>query len=383
MRKGYKYFLVCIFMLALFLPSVQKSFKIVPFNSLALVKVPEGMNFPSLSFNSFLQNSFQDSVNLWFNFTAGFKPLLVRMRNQIDYSCFGMAHGSIVCGKNQVLFLDENLKAYLGWQVDKELMEKKVDTIELLKNQLAAMGIPLLYVMAPGKGDYFAADLPHQDLALKKNITYYDLTLQQLKLHGIEYINLHAYFDRPGAVFDHPVFSKQGLHWTTFGACVALDTIYRKIAGVLSFEPMLVDLTHDTISTALRNPEDDLAEMLNMLSIPHVDTLAYPRVICTAAHPALTKKPKVLFVGDSFSYIFGFSKLPTQLFDPATRFWFYMRAEKDFANITPDLRDLNRVDLQSELKKYDMVIILSTDGRYHYGDYGLYRMLQNKPVAAQ
>jgi hypothetical protein len=381
MIKVFKSFMVFLCMLALVLPGIEKAFKIIPVDQFKLVKVPEAMELPSLTFTNFIQNTYQDTVSAWFNYTTGFRPVLVRLRNQIDYSLFHLSHGKIVRGKGDYLFLDECFTACLGWQVDSGLLRRKVDTLEMVKNHLNALGIPMLYVVAPGKGDYDEDAFPAGYRSMKNDITYYDLIQQQLKSHGIEYINLHAYFDRPGAVFAHPVFSKQGLHWSTFGGCLALDTTYRKIAAVLSFEPMAIDLSHDTISTDLRNPEDDLAEMVNLLSVPHVDTLAYPQTICTALHAEKTKKPKVLFVGDSFSYIFGFSKLPTQLFDPGTRFWFNMRVEKNFADITPDGRDLSKVDIENELKQYDMVIILSTDGRYHYGDYGLYRMLQNKPVA--
>ena len=122
MSRGYKYFLAILFMSALLLPAVQKSFKIVPLKNLELVKVPVEMDFPSISFNSFLENTFQDSVNTWFNFTTGFKPLLVRLRNQIDDSCFDLTHGSIVLGKNDCLFINENLQADLGWQIDPGLL---------------------------------------------------------------------------------------------------------------------------------------------------------------------------------------------------------------------------------------------------------------------
>ena len=73
--------------------------------------------------------------------------------------------------------------------------------------------------------------------------------------------------------------------------------------------------------------------------------------------------------------MFGFTNLPLQLFDPGSRYWFYMKSEKDFGDIMKEGSDLSKKDLQTALKQFDIVLILSTDARYDYGDYGLFGRL--------
>ncbi len=375
MAKAYKYLLLVICIAMLLLPALQKGLNIFGLQKYKLVKVPDDMALPAPTFNGIIENTYQDSVSLWFNFTTGFKPLLVRLRNQVDYSCFNVTHGKIIEGKNQCLYIDENLVAYMGTKVYPDRLLRGVDSIAMLRSFLAHKNIPLLFVMAPGKADYLTAWLPPGYTVEKGRTTYYTMLTEQLKKRGIPYADLRAFFDSTAKSYPHPVFSKQGLHWSAYGASIALDTIYKTIAATLNFEPMAVDLSHDTISSEPRFPEDDLAEMANMLYIPHIDTLAYPAPVGTVKDSARTKKPKILFVGDSFSYIFGLTSMPRQLFDPATRYWFYMKTEKDFADVMKDGADLSKTDVAKAIQQFDMVIVLSTEGRYDYGDYGLYGRL--------
>ena len=366
-------------MVLLLLLPLQKKFQFISERNFALVKVPEAPAFPIPTLHTFLQNSFQDSVVSWFNATTGLRPLLVRLRNQIDYSFFHLTHGKVMLGKNDCLFLDENSSAYLGLGMDSVLFIKRMDTIVMLEKFLSAKNIPLLYVAAPGKADCFSACLPNEYVAMKKPFTYYNLLIRELNARHIEHIDLRQYFDVQKNNQHHLLFSKQGLHWSIYGASFGLDTIYKKIAGTLRFEPFLIDLSDDTICISPRFPEDDLAEMVNTVAIPVVDTLAHPNPKCTTASKTVVRKPRVLFVGDSFAYIFGFNNLPEQLFDPASKYWFYMKEEKDLINTTKVGTPLSKTDFSAALTQFDMVIILSTEGRYDYGDYGLYGKLSVKP----
>jgi acetyltransferase AlgX (SGNH hydrolase-like protein) len=380
MGKTYKYFLLVLCMAAFVLPSIQKAFQVFPLQKFALAKAPDAPGLPPPHANTFLDNTYQDSVTRWFNATEGFRPLLVRLRNQIDYSCFHIAHGNIILGKNSCLFLQESTNCFLGLTLDSALLDRRMDTVEMLKNYLSKLNIPLLFVIAPGKGHYLSNYLPAEYLAMKKQITSYELLIQQLAVRHIDNINLRTYFDTLGVNAAYPLFPKQGMHWTTYGAALGLDTIYKKMATVLNFAPQKVDLSHVTISSQPKFPEDDLAETINKLWIAHVDTLAYPQPVCSASNSADIKKPRVLFIGDSYTYVFGFTNLPAQIFDTASKYWFYMRTEKDFNNMMKDGDDLSKKNLQSALKQFDIVVILSTDARYDYGDYGLYRMLMTEPL---
>lgn len=112
-----------------------------------------------------------------------------------------------------------------------------------------------------------------------------------------------------------------------------------------------------------------------------MDTLATPAPVCINANSGDIRKPKILFIGDSYTFVFGFTKLPIQIFDSASRYWFYMRSAKDFSDIMKEGNDLATIDLKSALGQFDLVIILSTDARYDYGDYGLYtRLINDKAI---
>ncbi len=368
-------------MLLLLVPALQRRFQFISEASFALVKVPDASALPEPTFKAFLESSYQDSVVSWFNATAGFRPLLVRLRNQIDYSCFHLAHGTTVYGKGGYLFLDESMKSFIGQTFDSALLCRRTDTIVMLRKYLAARNIPLLYVMAPGKTSFDRVYLPDEYKALRKNITGYELLGNRLEAHQVDYINLSSYFDKIAATSSYPLFPKQGLHWTTYGAAVALDTIYKKVTSILQFAPLKIDLSHVTISSEPKYPDDDLAVAMNIFRIRPMDTLATPVPVWINAKSAEIRKPKILFIGDSYTFVFGFTKLPTQIFDSTSRYWFYMRSEKSFSDIMKEGNDLATIDLKNALGQFDLVIILSTDARYDYGDYGLYtRLINDKAI---
>jgi len=375
MGNAYKYFLVVVCLAVLLLPAMQRVFQIIPLQQYALVKVPENAGVPEPVFKNFLENTYQDSVISWFNATTGFRPLLLRLRNQIDYSCFNIARGRTMSGKDGYLYLDESVQRYTGETYDSAFICRRMDSVEMLRKYLAQRNIPLLFVVEPGKAAFYKQHLPDEAVAMKKSLTAYELLLGQLQAKQIDYIDLASYYIKIREHSPYELFPKLGMHWTNYGAAVGLDTVYKKIARVLNFEPLKIDLSKVTLSTELKFPEDDLAEMMNILKIKHLDTLATPVPVCSPPDSQAVRKPKILFIGDSYTYMFGFTNLPLQLFDPGSRYWFYMKSEKDFADIMKEGTDLSKKDLLSALKQFDMVLILSTDARYDYGDYGLYGRL--------
>ena len=70
---------------------------------------------PEFSMKTWMDGSFQQSWSIYKNRHASFRPDLVRLYNQIDYSLFGISHANkIISGKDGYLLAENYINAYLG-----------------------------------------------------------------------------------------------------------------------------------------------------------------------------------------------------------------------------------------------------------------------------
>lgn len=97
-------------------------------------------------------------INAWFDDRLGFRPLLTRLANQIDYSLFGYSR-KVLMGKDGFLFERREVDELVTHERDQSIeVEKRV--FDDLAAYLRTRGIRLVIVATPAKEAFYREFLP-------------------------------------------------------------------------------------------------------------------------------------------------------------------------------------------------------------------------------
>ena len=141
-KKEKKWFQLASVILMIFLciPVLQAQFRLFP--ETTLKGVIEWTKKPILTWNSWVDGSFQNDFASWFEERIGFKAALVKTDNQINYSLFKEISASteteVILGKNNFLYEKAYIDVWNGKNaVDKQFIKKQLRDLELLSQKLA------------------------------------------------------------------------------------------------------------------------------------------------------------------------------------------------------------------------------------------------------
>jgi len=323
---------------------------------------------PSASWESVFNGTFQDAFNNYFEHTIGFRPLLVRVNNQIAYSVFDTAQAAgVVIGKHGYLFEINYIKAYRGWdfagdETIRELARKSAYVDERLK----AAGKTLLFVLAPGKASFFPEYIPskYYEQAEGENTNYRAIKSEFEKLN-LPLLDFNSWFIAMKDTVTFPLYPQCGIHWSAYGVGLALDSIINRLEQVRNID--MVDFWWDgfDLPDTLRNPDYDIAEGMNLLfKIPHYP-MAYPKFRFSPEEGKV--KPNAIVVADSYHWNLYGTGLSSRIFGD-DNFWYYNQQVHNPG--WPGPKRVQDLDLGSELGEADVIIIMATEAnlfRYTFG----------------
>ena len=357
-------FLVLVILLCL--PLVQDNVSL--FSSKSLDGYQPSITKPSFSIGGFLNQAFQDSLNPFLESRIPFRPDLVRLHNQIDFSLFGVPHAhKIIVGKNNYLFEEPYIKAYLGHdffgrqKIDARISQFK-ELQELLWNEKKIL---MLVVFAPDKGSFYSEKIPERYLKSKKDTTNYQWYKQGLEKTGVNFIDFNAWFLKIKDTSRYVLYPKTGIHWSTYGAYLAMDSLIHYLSRKLEItlpEPVLEKLESTSIA---REKDDDMAQALNLIwNIPH-PALAYPHILYWKTNTE--KKPSALFIGDSFYFCWSGSGYIKNIFSNE-EFWYY---DHDvYIDGIKQKNIVNNLDLKQSIDRQNAIVFIQTNAGYGNAGYG-------------
>jgi hypothetical protein len=320
--------------------------------------VYESPAMPHLTLASFMDGSFQDQYEKFTEDMKGMKGIFTRIRNQCDYTLFGIPHAErIVRGKQGYLFSEKNIEAVMGRNfAGEEYIRTKVKELAAFQKLLWTQeGILLVVIFAPDKASFYPELIPDR---LKKNvqgITNYDLYRQYCIEAGVNLIDFNHYFIGMKDTVQYRLFSKTGVHWSTYGAYLAADSLVRyleKKLGRTLNAPILDGITQSRFP---RDEDDDIGQALNLFfTIPQAG-LAYPSYHF-GDQPG-TCKPPALFIGDSYYWNWQRPGIIRKIFSNED-FWYY---DKDIFPVRPGGASSTwQVDLKEQICRQDVIIILQS-----------------------
>lgn len=362
MIKLFKILIVCAIFGFLLSNIVQDQFhlrKIYPLKGINPV-----IDSVPLSLKSWLNGSYQFICEEKAKNNFGFSNLLVRLNSQVAYSIFDVARGNgVVIGKDNYLYEKNYISSYYGLDfIGEDSILKTVRKLKVIQDSLEKHHKYLLVVFCPGKGSYYPEYIPEKLRRPKTDKTNMRIYLRLAEKEKVNYLNLYDLFLEKKKTSKHVLYTKYGIHWSSYGEYIALMEIHSVLKNKFKLPQPTIDLVRIERSLTPRDRDIDITEGINLLIKPKSDTLSYPFLM-------IRNKPKhnpnAIVISDSFYWgIFeknkgmGDKSWANMLFDD-NDFWYYNR--EAYNNKVTSSRLVSDVNLFDEINKNDVVIFMATE----------------------
>jgi hypothetical protein len=319
---------------------------------------------PDISWRAWWAGSLQPAAETYSTQKLGLREWLAKPYNQLLYNAFGKSTNTqVVQGQRGMLFEAGPLQAALGHQLlaDEAQVAAQVRTLRAVQDTLARRGKLLVYVIAPSKPTLYPENLPDSCQRLWPRTTAYDRYRGPMQAAGLNVLDFMALFKIWKPRSPYPLFPSGGIHWSSYGATRAADTLWRYLEARGHFRLPRVRQTGLEVSTTPRYTDDDLMRLLNLWVAPApTPPLAYPTLVFDPPR-AGERRPRLLLIADSFGWSFiEFYPYLEHLFAPSSAYWYYNH-EVVWPKVNGQISGPPTVasrDLRADLDAHDVVLLL-------------------------
>ncbi len=363
--------LFAILMVFLFMPIVQEWTDFIPVKLLkgAFEPTPK----PELTFENYCSNTYQAQIEKYVSENFGFREPVIRLYNQYVWSAFNKTYCHfIVPGKEGYLYYDLAVNEHYGTELlkhynsNEEAMkdaDAELRQMNKLRHVLKDYGIEFVAFIAPDKPEVYPEYLPRRDADTSTiHMTeYYSRRMDEM---GFPFINMTDWFMSMKDTVSFPLFPKTDSHWR-YSAVYGYDSLFRFI-NTLDGEAKFPNIH---IGPPIAYESDEMEgdeETLNLIFRIRGDKTKYKSDI-TVDDDTIHRKPKVLFVGDSF--IWSMSQfMPARQILADKEIWFYNNtAFVGFENSSMSVKDIDRL---SHILNADYVVFYSAGHQWWEATYG-------------
>ena len=357
-QKRILFIVLIVMMLLPFAQSKLNYFTLKPLDgSYELADKPQLKLFTwKLWFNEKFQHDYNKSIED----NIGFRNFLLRLNNQVDYSFFRRTSTSkAIIGKSDCLYEEGYILDYIGRSfVGKDSINRELQRVKWVQEYLKKeKNIDLILVFEPGKASYYPEFIPNRYYPENKTISNYLYYAQQCKAFKINHLDLNAWFISMKGTSKYPLYPKYGVHWSTYGMCLAADTLVKFIERTRGIDMLNLYWKDVRVTDELKDVDFDIELTLNLLfPLPH-ETMAYPNLQFESN--AGKVKPKVLTIADSYYWSIYNSKLPKNVFGKH-EFWYYNRT------IYPDIwgetaKYVDHTKDKENIENKDVILLMVTE----------------------
>ena len=373
MRKfkiKYDLILFALLMVFLFVPIIQEWGGVFPVKPLKGVFEPTPK--PKLTFDNYKSNTFQTQSEKYVSENFGMREPVIRLYNQYVWSAFNKTYCHfIVPGKDGYLYYALAVNEHYGLELPKHYKSnedamKDADTelrqMNKLRHVLKDYGIEFVAFIAPDKPEVYPEYLPRRN-ADTTTIHIDEYFSRRMEETGFPFINMTNWFVSMRDTTSFPLFPKTDSHWR-YSAIYGYDSLFRFIntlGGEAKFPTLHIGPPITYKSDKLEGDE----ETLNLIFRIHSDKTQYKSNI-TVESDSTHRKPKVLFVGDSFIYSMT-DFMPVRDIMADREIWFYNNtAYEGFDNKTESVKDIDRL---SHILNADYVVFYSAGHQWWEATY--------------
>jgi hypothetical protein len=318
------------------------------------------------TWSNFFSSKFQDNAEAATKQNIGFANNWIRLNNGLNFKLFRYScTEKLVLGKTDYFYEEMYITEYLGRNfIGDFFVKKKVEALKRLQMILKKeKDIDLILVFEPGKA-YFSPDqIPDHYHPEIKSISNFESFLYYCRKENINYLDLNNYFKEQKKRTKHLLYSKYGVHWSSYGMWQAIIQLAEKIEKDGKFDlPDIIQIS-DSTSSINKDLDFDLEPPMNLLTeLPH-EKMYFPimRFSSDSARPL----PKVLTIADSYYWSIWNSSAKQQLFSK-NDYWYYNKT------IYPDIWDPAVYVIDSTRKQsienQNIILLMITDANlYNFG----------------
>lgn len=349
-----------VFCVILWLPLFQRVTRILPEPDLVGFEVP--IDQPRFSASAWFSGAFQRQFEARLVRRIGFRGLLVRIDNQIQFSLFNrppQGRGTrMVIGRDRWLYEQVYLDRYnTSARAAEEDNRDRLQKLARLQDQLRRRGKGFLVVMAPSKAEIYPEYLPPNQVVPGRSLRFsdYEKMAPLLDEYGIAWMDVPRHFRELRKQSDILLFPKGGIHWNYYGAALVVTGIVDALERQTGRNFAQMRISGVQVNDQVFGTDNDLGDLLNILTWrwsqgPQV----HPRLEPVPDPMAL--KPRLLWVGDSFVYTLIHLMQANQLSSDMALFYYYKR-RFDYPAGTHAPIDHAQLDLAAEIDRVDAVIL--------------------------
>ena len=266
----------------------------------------------ALNWQNWFSGEYQKNYEAWFDTHVGFRTPMVLLANQINFSVFRQTvfrkEGTkLLLGKDNWLYEGEAVRAYQwpSWRTDLE-MEQAVEKLARLQQLMEKKrGIPVPLVIAPSKPEIYPEHMDPTHQKRRMNVeesvfSSYQRLVPLLKNKNVLVGDGRGVLMKLKNTKEHPFFAKSGMHWNDYAAFLVLndlrDRVNPKLHKLLP-SPKIMGFE----KRPAEREDIDLAILMNIYTTNSVVSDQFYPLVKPPDVPQ-SQKPRVLIVGDSFSY---------------------------------------------------------------------------------
>lgn len=328
----------------------------------------EHLQRDSISCKQFCTGTAQAEMERYIKHHAGFCNDWIRLYNELNFRLFRYSTAEkLVLGKQDFFYEEMYITEYLGRNfIGDRYIQKKVLLLKQLQQLLKEKyGVTLFLVFEPGKTYFSPEQIPDRYHPEIKGVSNYERFLYFCGKAQVDYLDLNHYFRTLKRDSPHLLYSKYGVHWSTYGLWVATDTLTHFIENKEYINLPDYKRVGDSTSTVNKDLDFDLEPSMNLLcGLPH-EKMYFP-IYRFTYEPQIHSKPRVLTIADSYYWSFWNSGISENLFSD-NQYWYYNRT------VYPDIwgDDAHFVDkskLKEVIENQDIILLMITDANlYDFG----------------
>lgn len=317
---------------------------------------------PQLSYSNFRNYTFQNELNEYLKDQYAFRESLTRLFNQYRYSFYNKSCSDFFLpGKDHWMYYGPGVYDYYGLEAPKyfksneeliqfydDLLVKLIELRGILKDEF---GIELLTFIGPDKPFIYPEHLPkmRKDTTFLHAASYYAKIAEAANFPNI---NMTPWFQAMADTSSRLLFMPMDSHWD-FAAVYGYDSLFRMMDNLNNFgiPKLQINGISESEYTDLQGDE----KTINLLFKVKNNTPKYT-VDFDVVTDSNSRKPKVLFVGDSFFFALR-DNLPVKELLSYYELWFYN--DKVFKGFDAQEYKLSEINKLRSILNVDYVVLYS------------------------
>lgn len=354
-----------ILMVFLFAFMAQKHFHLFKMKPLAgFIKNTE---VPELTMDSYRSGEYQAKLESRLSETFGFREPVIRAYNQYLWWCYRKTYCHFIApGKEGYLFYTEavddyygleSIKMYRNYDRAREWARKNVLMMDKLRHVLKDYGVEFLCFMGPNKTQLYPEYLPYHEPAPADAINTADYYDSLMNVIGFPHIEMTRWYKAMKDTCSFQLIPKRDTHWR-YAAAYGFDSLFCYMDRLNDFG--IPDIHVNGMIKLDTNYRESDEKNLNLIfPIPNDAPKYWPDVTVDCGEGC--RKPKVLFVGDSFIWDLE-TYLPWKEIMDDVEIWFYN--ESAFVGFEKEYHPVTEINRLRSILNADYVVWYSTGSQW-------------------